>query len=109
MLENLLGMAAKGGEVVGAEFLGGSSVAWGKSMLVGELSAEVGDTARLGWVEVELEPLMTGAEVVDLEAPVALVAFVAEFTVAPSAPLCNCLQQHVGGPLMGSPRYRECA
>ena len=48
-------------------------------MLVGELPAEIGDAARLGWVEVELEPLMAGAEVVDLEAPMAFVAFISEF------------------------------
>ena len=46
-------------------------------MLIGKLPAEVGYASRLRWVEVELEPLMTGAEVVDLKAPMAFVAFVA--------------------------------
>ena len=49
-------------------------------MLIGELSAQVGYTARLGWVEVELEPLVTGTEVVDLKAPMAFVTFVAKLT-----------------------------
>ena len=49
-------------------------------MLVRKLSAEVGYAARLRWVEVELKPLVTGAEVVDLKAPMAFAAFVAKFT-----------------------------
>ena len=51
-------------------------------MLVRKLSAEIGNTAWLGWVEVKLEPLMAGAEVIDLKAPVAFVAFVAEFPIS---------------------------
>lgn len=80
MLEDCLGVSTKSGKVVSAELLCGGSVAWGKGMLVRELPAEVGYTARLGWVEVKLEPLMAGTEVVDLKAPVALITFVAEFT-----------------------------
>ena len=71
-------MSAQGGEVVCAEFLCGGCIAWWKCMLVRKLSAEVGYAARLGWIKVEFEPLMARAEVVDLEAPMALVSFVTE-------------------------------
>ena len=83
MLEDLLGVSAEGGEVVGTESLCRDSVAWGEGMLVRELSAQIGNAAGLGRVEVELEPLMAGAEVVNLETPVAFIAFVAELTKFP--------------------------
>lgn len=77
MLEDLLSVGTEGRKVISAEFLSAGSVAWWEGMLVRELSAEIGDAAGLGWVEVELEPLMAGAEVINLKAPVAFVTFVA--------------------------------
>ena len=49
-------------------------------MLVGELTREGGYDAGLGGVEVEFEPLVAEAVVVDLETPFALAVFVAEFS-----------------------------
>lgn len=72
-------MGTEGGEVISAELLSAGSVAWREGMLVRKLSAEIGNATGLGWVEVELEPLMAGAEVIDLKAPVAFVTFVTEF------------------------------
>ena len=49
-------------------------------MLIWVLPAQVRDPASLSGVEIELEPLMSRAEVVDLEAPVALVALIAKLS-----------------------------
>lgn len=86
MLEDLFGMCAERSKVISAEFLGGGSVARWECMLVGELSAEIGHAAGLGWIEVQLEPLVARAEVVNLEAPMALTAFVSELTGSLSEP-----------------------
>ena len=59
MFEDLFGVGAERSEVISTEFLGGGSVAGWECMLVGELSAEIGHAARLGWIQVQLEPLMT--------------------------------------------------
>ena len=79
MGKNLFGVEAQGGEIVCAELFGGGGVVWGKGVGVRILAREVGDGAGLGGVQVELEPLVTLAEVVDLEAPAALGSLVAEF------------------------------
>ena len=50
-------------------------------MLVGVLSAEVGDATRLRWVEVELEPLMAEGKVVHLETPANLILLIAKLSV----------------------------
>ena len=59
MLENLFGVGAERSEVISAEFLSRGSVAGWECMLVGELSAEIRHAARLGRIQVQLEPLMT--------------------------------------------------
>ena len=91
MLEDLFGVCAERSEVISAEFLCGGSVARWECMLVGKLSAEIGHATRLGWIEVQLEPLVTGAEVVNLEAPMTLTTFVSELTGSQSEPGTVCL------------------
>lgn len=49
-------------------------------MLIRVLPAKIGDAPSLGWVEIKLEPLMPGAKVVDLEAPMAFIALVTKFS-----------------------------
>lgn len=71
-------MCAESSEVVRAELLCILSIGGWKSVLVRILPAEIGDAAGLGWVQIELEPLMSGTEIIDLEAPVALIAFVSK-------------------------------
>ena len=48
-------------------------------MLVRVLLSKIADAARLGWIEVELEPLMPWAKVIDLKAPFTSIVLVAEF------------------------------
>lgn len=50
-------------------------------MLVRVLSTQVGHSTGLSWVQVEFEPLVTGAEVIDLETPLAFGPIVADFSV----------------------------
>lgn len=106
MSKDLLSVSAEGGEVVCAELLGGSGVIGWEGVGVRVLAGKVGDGAGLRWVEVEFEPLMTLAVVVDLEAPAALRAFVAKFAGGggvsgrdvqlgggePTLELCRCLR-----------------
>lgn len=78
VLEHLLGVSAEGREVVGAKLLRAGVVVRGKSVGVRILAGEIADAPGLGRIKIELEPLMTGTEVVDLEAPFAGVVLVAE-------------------------------
>lgn len=85
-------MLTKGSQIVGAELLTGDVVAWRKGMLVRVLSAQIGDAARLAWVEFEFEPLMARTEVIDLETPFGLGPMIAKFSIEDIRPVI-CLHE----------------
>ena len=69
-------------EIGGAELLTRDAVAGREGVLVGELTTQIRDSAALGGIQVEFEPLMAETVVVDLEAPLDLAIFVAKLTGA---------------------------
>ena len=79
MLEDLLGVLPKGGEIVCAKLLARSIVSRWQGVLVGILTTEIGHATGLGRVKVKLKPLVAGTKVVDLETPSTIIAFIAEF------------------------------